>query len=174
MTNPRLAFDLLDRLGLTHRTVEHPAVFTVAESQGLRGQLPGGHTKNLFVKDKADRLVLITAEEDSPVDLNATSKLLGAKGRYSFANADLLMAHLGVEPGSVTPLALVNDTQGAVRFVIEKRLMDHDVINVHPLINTMTTALKRADLIAYLKATGHEVEIAELPHRVLSPDAQPE
>ena len=168
MTQPAPAFALLDKLALAHKTVEHPAVFTVAESQGLRGLLPGGHTKNLFLKDKADRLVLITAEEDSPIDLNAASKLLGAKGRYSFANAELLMAHLGVEPGSVTPLALINDKAGAVRFIIEEKLLDHAIINVHPLINTMTTALKREDLLAYIAATGHEIEALALPHRSLA------
>ncbi|CAN1568747.1 COG3760 Uncharacterized conserved protein [Rhabdaerophilaceae bacterium] len=159
------AFALLDQLGLPHRTVEHAAVFTVAESQSLRGTLPGGHTKNLFTKDKADRLFLITAEEDSPVDLNAASKLLGVKGRLSFASAELMMAHLGVEPGSVTPLGLVHDTTRAVTFVIEKRLLDHAVINVHPLVNTRTTALAREDLISYLRATGHEPLVLELPFR---------
>ena len=163
------AYDLLARLGISYRTVEHPPVFTVTESQTLRGELPGGHTKNLFTKDKADRLFLITAEEDSPVDLNQTSKLLGVKGRLSFANADLLMAHLGVEPGSVTPLALVNDTDRAVTFVIEKKLLDHAIINVHPLINTRTSALAKADLLAYLRATGHEPIVMELPYRSLEP-----
>lgn len=172
MSDPsRAAYDLLDRLGILHRTVEHQAVFTVTESQGLRGELPGGHTKNLFTKDKADRLFLITAEEDSPVDLNATSKLLGVKGRLSFASAELMMRHLGVEPGSVTPLGLVHDTEGAVTFVIEKKLLDHAIINVHPLINTRTTALAREGLLAYLRATGHEPIVMELPYRSAQPDA---
>ena len=169
MTDPsQPAYDLLARLGIAARTVEHPAVFTVAESQSLRGSLPGGHTKNLFTKDKAGRLFLITAEEDSPVDLNQTSKSLGVKGRLSFASAELLMQHLGVEPGSVTPLALVNDVAGAVTFVIEARLLDHAVINVHPLINTRTTALAREDLMRYLRATGHEPLVMALPHRALA------
>ncbi|PPD14488.1 MAG: hypothetical protein CTY25_13615 [Methylobacterium sp.] len=166
------ALALLEKLGIRHRTVEHPPVFTVAESQALRGTLPGGHTKNLFTKDKADRLFLITAEEDSPIDLNATSKLLGTKGRLSFASAELLRAHLGVEPGSVTPLALVNDKAVAVTFILEKRLLEHEIINVHPLINSRTTALKREDLLAYIAATGHKVEVLELPHRALAPEAE--
>lgn len=172
MSNPdpsAKAYALLDRLGISYRTVEHEPVFTVAESQELRGTLPGGHTKNLFVKDKADRLFLITAEEDSPIDLNATSKLLGVKGRLSFANADLLMAHLGVEPGSVTPLALVNDETLAVTFILEKKLAEHAIINVHPLINSRTTALRREDLVAYVEATGHRIMMMELPHRVVDP-----
>jgi Ala-tRNA(Pro) deacylase len=163
------AYALLDRLGIPHRTVEHQPVFTVAESQELRGTLPGGHTKNLFVKDKADRLFLITAEEDSPIDLNATSKMLGVKGRLSFASAELLKAHLGIEPGSVTPLALVNDSEGAVTFILEKKLLEHAIINVHPLINSRTTALKREDLLAYIEATGHGVSALELPHRAIEP-----
>lgn len=163
------AYALLDRLGISCRTVEHQPVFTVAESQELRGTLPGGHTKNLFVKDKADRLFLITAEEDSPIDLNATSKLLGVKGRLSFANAELLKTHLGVEPGSVTPLALVNDEAGAVTFILEKKLLDHAIINVHPLINSRTTALRREDLIAYVEATGHVLQVIALPHRSSDP-----
>lgn len=167
------AIALLDRLGIPHTTTEHEAVFTVAESQALRGTLPGGHTKNLFTKDKADRLFLITAEEDSPIDLNATSKLLGTKGRLSFASAELLMTHLGVEPGSVTPLGLVNDTSCAVTFVIEKRLLDHAVINVHPLTNTRTTALAREDLLTYLRATGHVPLILDLPHRDLAASGHP-
>ncbi|MBN8533530.1 MAG: prolyl-tRNA synthetase associated domain-containing protein [Rhizobiales bacterium] len=172
MTSPdpsAKAYDLLARLGISYRTVEHQPVFTVAESQELRGALAGGHTKNLFVKDKADRLFLITAEEDSPVDLNATSKLLGVKGRLSFANAELLMAHLGVEPGSVTPLALVNDEAGAVTFILERKLLEHAIINVHPLINSRTTALGRDDLVAYIEATGHAVTALDLPHRVIEP-----
>jgi Ala-tRNA(Pro) deacylase len=159
------AFELLDHLGIAHQTVEHPPVFTVQESQALRGILPGGHTKNLFVKDKAERLFLITAEEDSPVDLNATSKLLGVKGRLSFCSAERLLAHLGVKPGSVTPLALVADKGGAVTFIIEKKLLGHAIINVHPLINSRTTALKREDLLAYVRATGHEPSVMELPYR---------
>ncbi|MGL5447706.1 MAG: prolyl-tRNA synthetase associated domain-containing protein [Rhabdaerophilum sp.] len=170
MTHPdpsAKAYALLDRLSISYRTVEHRPVFTVAESQELRGTLPGGHTKNLFVKDKADRLFLITAEEDSPIDLNATSKLLGVKGRLSFASAELLLAHLGVEPGSVTPLALVNDETRAVTFILEKRLTKHTTIHVHPLINSRTTALKRDDLIAYIEATGHTLTVLELPHRAV-------
>lgn len=165
------AYALLAKLGIAHHTVEHPPVFTVAESQELRGTLPGGHTKNLFTKDKADRLFLITAEEDSPIDLNATSKLLGTKGRLSFASAELLREHLGIEPGSVTPLALVNDKAGLVTFILEKRLLEHEIINVHPLVNSRTTALKREELLAYIAATGHAVQAMELPHRVLEPEA---
>lgn len=159
------AFDLLEKLGIACRTIEHPPLFTVEESQALRGSIAGGHTKNLFVKDKAGRLFLITAEEDSPLDLKLIDKVIGAKGRVSFASAEQLLAHLGIAPGSVSPLALVNDKAGAVTFILEKKLLDHAVINVHPLINTRTSALPAEGLLAYCRATGHDPVVLELPHR---------
>lgn len=169
----RPAFALIDRLGIAAETVSHPPLFTVEESRALRGQIAGGHVKNLFLKDKAGRLFLVTAEEDSPLDLKTIDKVIGARGRVSFANAEQLMAHLGVEPGAVTPLALVNDRAGAVSFVIEKRLLDHARINVHPLVNTQTTGLATADLMAYIRATGHEPAILDLPHRQVAGETGP-
>lgn len=162
------AFDLLTRLGIAHETLEHPPLFTVEESRALRGAIPGGHTKNLFVKDKGGSFYLITAEEDSPLDLKTIDKVIGAKGRVSFGSAEQLMACLGVEPGSVTPLALVHDKAGAVHFVLEKKLLDHDRINVHPMINTRTTGMASADLLSFIRATGHEVNVLELPHRAVA------
>ena len=159
------AYDLLARLGIPHRTIEHPPLHTVEESRALRGEIAGGHVKNLFVKDKGGNFFLITAEEDSPLDLKTMDKAIGAKGRVSFASAEQLLAHLGILPGSVSPLALVNDTACAVRFILERKLLDHDVLNVHPLINTRTSSIARDDLIAYVKATGHEITVMELPYR---------
>jgi Ala-tRNA(Pro) deacylase len=160
-------FDLLAKLGIHPTTHEHIALHTVAESRALRVDMPGAHTKNLFVKDKASALYLITAEEDSPLDLKAMDKVIGAKGRLSFGSAEQMMTHLGITPGSVSPLALVNETAGVVRFVIEKKLLSADLINVHPLINTRTTALTPANLLAFLAATGHAPQVAELPYRTL-------
>ena len=97
------AFSLLDQLGIQYQTVEHPPLHTVEESRRLRGELPGGHVKNLFLKDKASRLYLITAEEGSPLDLKTLDKAIGAKGRLSFASAEHLLEHLGILPGSVSP-----------------------------------------------------------------------
>ncbi len=159
------AFELLDRLGIPHTTLEHPPLHTVEESQALRGEIAGGHTKNLFVKDKGGRFFLITAQEDSPLDLKTIDKAIGARGRVSFASAEQLMAHLGILPGSVSPLALVNDTAGAVQFILEKRLLDHTEINVHPLINTLTTTIPTPGLLAYIRASGHEPAILDLPLR---------
>jgi Ala-tRNA(Pro) deacylase len=161
------AFALLARLGIAHTTIEHPPLHTVEESRALRGEIAGGHVKNLFVKDKGGSFYLITAEEDSPLDLKTMDKAIGAKGRVSFASAEQLMTHLGIPPGSVSPLALVNDTAGIVRFVLEKKLLDHTILNVHPLINTRTSSLATDDLLAYISATGHETTVLALPYRSL-------
>lgn len=159
------AYDLLARLGIQHSTIEHPPLHTVEESRALRGEIAGGHVKNLFVKDKGGNFFLITAQEDSPLDLKTMDKVIGAKGRISFASAEQLLAYLGILPGSVSPLALVNDTGCAVRFILERKLLDHDVLNVHPLVNTRTSSIARDDLIAYVKATGHEIAVMDLPYR---------
>jgi len=166
---PRDLFDTLDRLGIRHETVEHPAVFTVEESKRLRGELPGAHVKNLFVKDKKSRLFLISAVEDTRIDLKRVHETIGGSGRVSFGSADLLREVLGVEPGSVTPLAAVNDTAGRVTVILDARLMDHARINVHPLVNTMTTGLSREDLLAFLTTTGHPPQVVAL-HSDASPD----
>jgi Ala-tRNA(Pro) deacylase len=159
------ALALLAHLGIACRTRAHPPLHTVEESRALRGEIAGGHTKNLFLKDKAGSLFLVTAEEDSPLDLKAIDKIIGAKGRLSFATAEQLFAHLGILPGSVSPLALIHDRAARVRFVIERRLLAHAEINVHPLVNTLTSTVPRDGLLAYIRATGHEPEIHDLPHR---------
>src|SRR6266849_7243955 len=101
--SPDELFAYLDRLGVAHSTVTHPPLFTVEQSQALRGTIPGGHTKNLFLKDKKDALFLVTALEDATIELKSLHRVLGASGRFSFGSADLLRDTLGVEPGSVTP-----------------------------------------------------------------------
>lgn len=154
---------LLDRLGIATRTTEHEAVFTVAQSRGIKGSLPGGHTKNLFVKDRKGRLFLVTAEAEARIDLKRLHEAIGGSGRVSFGSADLLREVLGVEPGSVTPLAALNDRDGRVTVVLDRTLMGLDPVNVHPLRNTATTALSAADLVAFLEATGHRPTIASLP-----------
>ncbi|MCZ8099979.1 MAG: prolyl-tRNA synthetase associated domain-containing protein [Burkholderiales bacterium] len=162
---PRSAQDLFrafDAIGIRHDTVEHPAVFTVEESKRLRGELPGAHVKNLFVKDKKSRLFLISAVEDTQIDLKRIHETIGGSGRVSFGSADLLREALGVEPGSVTPLAAINDVTGRVTVVLDERLMEHDRINVHPLVNTMTTGVSKADLLAFLEWTGHKPVIAAI------------
>lgn len=156
--SPQDLFAFLDRLGVRHATVTHPPLFTVADSQILRGQIAGGHTKNLFLKDKAGTLFLVVANEDAHIDLKSIHHRIHSK-RVSFGSTELLMQHLGVPPGSVTPFAAINDTRGAVSVVLDAAMMRHEVLNFHPLINTMTTSIAARDLVTFLTATGHEPRI---------------
>ena len=160
--SPEELFAFLDRLGIAHKTVTHPALFTVEQSQALRGTIPGGHTKNLFVKDKKDTIFLLVAPEDAALELKSMHRLLGASGRFSFGSADLMRELLGVEPGSVTPFGVINDTGARVNVVLDRAMMKSEILNYHPLVNTMTTSIASADLVAFLQATGHEPRIETL------------
>jgi len=162
---PDQLFAALDALGIAYRTVKHPPLFTVEQSQALRGQIPGGHTKNLFLRDKKYELYLVVAEEDADIDLKSLHRRLGTHGRFSFGSADLLREVWGVEPGAVTPFGAINDAQGRVTVVLDATLMAHDSLNFHPLVNTMTTSIKRDDLVKFLRATGHEPRIERLSGR---------
>jgi Ala-tRNA(Pro) deacylase len=157
--SPDDLFAFLDRLNIAHATVRHPPLFTVEESQSLRGQIAGGHTKNLFLKDKRGALFLVTALEDAEIDLKSLHRRLGASGRFSFGSAEQMRETLGVEPGSVTPFGIVNDTQGRVTIVLDAAMMAQATLNFHPLVNTMTTSIGRDDLVRFLAATGHTARI---------------
>lgn len=148
-------FALLDGLGIKHGTADHAPVFTVAESVALREEIAGGHTKNLFVKDKKDRYFLLTVEENAVVDLKQVHNIIGASGRVSFGRPEKLMEYLGVAPGSVTAFGVINDTGGNVTLVLDADLMTHEIINCHPLSNDATTSIGRDDLIRFVEATGH-------------------
>lgn len=160
----------LDALGLKTMTHRHPPVFTVEESKRLRGKLTGGHCKSLFLKDKADQIWLVVALEDRPVDLKRLRRQLAAKKTLSFGSPELLMALLGVTPGSVTPFGVVNDRTGRVQVVLEKRMMAYDPLNYHPLVNDQTTAISPGDLIVFLRDTGHEPRILDFDEAPLSSD----
>lgn len=162
---PQQLHDYLQKLGLEVKTVEHPPLFTVADSQELRGEIPGGHTKNLFLKDKKDNFFLVTVEEDAVVDLKSIHHLLGAASRVSFGKPEKLMEYLGVIPGAVTVFGAVNDREHKVEVVLDAALMEHDIINGHPLTNEATTSIRREDLLAFLKATGHEARILAVSER---------
>jgi Ala-tRNA(Pro) deacylase len=151
----------LAELGIEATTVDHPPVFTVEQAREHTAHLPGGHCKNLFLKDKKDRLWLVTCLDERKVDLNALSKRLGA-ARFSFGRAELLREVLGVEPGSVTPLAIVNDGAGRVTHVIDAGLLAHEVVNCHPLRNDATTAIRGEDLLRFVRAAGHEPVVVDL------------
>jgi Ala-tRNA(Pro) deacylase len=162
MLDPQQLFARLDQLGITHRTVEHPPVFTVEEAKALRGNLSGHHIKNLFLRNKKEDRWLVVALEDRAIDLKRLGEVLGA-GRLSFGSADRLKRTLGVEPGSVTPLALINDRAQAVRLVLDRGVADGGPVNAHPLVNTMTTALSAADLLRFFAATGHTPRWLDFP-----------
>ena len=155
-------FALLDRLGIASTTYEHRAVFTVAESHDVKAQLPGGHSKNLLLKDKKDRLFLVVAEGDAAIDLKSIHEKIGGSGRVTFAKPDVMLDLLGVTPGSVTPFGLINDGEARITVVLDDVMMRHDILNFHPLENTATTSVAAGDLIKFLRATGHEPQIVQV------------
>jgi len=156
---PDQLFAALDALAIKHTTVKHPPLFTVEQSRALRGQIPGGHTKNLFLRDKKHALFLVVAEEEADIELKGLHRMLGANGRFSFGSSDLLREVWGVEPGAVTPFGAINDTAGRVIVVLDKAMLAHATLNFHPLVNTMTTSIARDDLIRFLESTGHSPRI---------------
>ncbi|MSO74741.1 MAG: prolyl-tRNA synthetase associated domain-containing protein [Alphaproteobacteria bacterium] len=147
-------FDKLRSLGIETTTLKHPPVFTVEEARAHYAHLPGGHCKSLFLKDKKDRLYLLVALDSRPIELNAIGKTIGS-ARLSFGRPDLLMAVLGVSPGSVTPFALINDRERQVTVVLDAGMMRETVLNYHPLTNEATTAIRPADLRRFIAACGH-------------------
>ena len=156
---PAELHDYLKNLGIEVKTVEHPPLFTVADSQSLRGEIAGGHTKNLFLKDKKDNFFLVTVDEDAVVDLKTIHQTIGAASRVSFGKPEKLMEYLGVVPGGVTVFGAVNDTEHNVQIILDANLMKNDIVNGHPLTNEATTSIRRDDLLRFLAATGHEPRI---------------
>ncbi|HML09535.1 MAG TPA: prolyl-tRNA synthetase associated domain-containing protein [Stellaceae bacterium] len=161
---PDQLFAAFDRLGIAHKTYTHPPVFTVEEAKSLRGVLPGGHCKSLFLKDKKAGLWLVVALEECRVDLKALADRLSAP-RFSFGAAELLYGVLGVRPGSVTPFAAINDSDRRVTVVLQRAMLAHDPLNYHPLENDRTTAVTPGDLVRFLEACGHSPLVADIPER---------
>lgn len=156
-------FARFDALGIVHRTVEHPAIFTVEEGRDYKRDMPGGHSKNLFVKDKKGALTLVTALSETRVDLVGLGKAIGAKGRLSFGRPDLMTETLGVIPGAVTPFALINDSAKALsRVILDKALFAHDPVWFHPLENTASTAVSPEGLLRFVESCGFSPEIRDL------------
>lgn len=151
----------LDELGLACQTHHHPAAHTVEESKAMRGDLPGTHCKNLFLKDKKQALWLLVVHEDAPINLKEIKTKIGSN-HLSFAKPELLMEVLGVTPGSVTPFALINDTDHRVNVILDSQMMQDDLVNYHPLSNTMTTALSPDDLRRFISFCGHDFREVEL------------
>jgi Ala-tRNA(Pro) deacylase len=166
MTSEEL-FAFFDAHSVDHATLEHPAVFRVGEASPELEALPGGHTKNLFLRDQKGALWLVSALQSTIIDLKALPAIIGS-GRLSFGKAELLEAVLGVTPGSVTAFALVNDRERSVRFVLDKALAAADPVNFHPLRNTATTAVSQAGFRRFLAALEIEpmvVDFKTLAHR---------
>lgn len=157
-------FARFDELGIAHKTYVHAPVFTVQEAAALYDSQPGGHTKNLFLKDRKDGLWLVVCRDELRVDLNGLSKVLDAP-RFSFGSAELLLETLGVIPGSVTPFAIVNDTANKVNVVLDEGMFTFDVLNFHPLRNDRTTAIASSDLPRFIRACHHEPRIITIPER---------
>ena len=153
-------FAFLDTHDIDHNTNDHAPVFTVEESAAIKADMPGAHTKNLFLKDKSGRFFLICAEAYATVKVNRLHPALGCK-RLSFGKPEPLLEFLGVTPGSVTLFGVLNDKESQVTLVIDKTLADGDIVNFHPLLNDATTAISSADMIRFAKATGHDPVIMD-------------
>lgn len=152
----------LDALGVTYTIYQHAAVFTVEESAELHAELLGAHTKNLFLKDASGQFWLVTVPHDARVDLKALPAVIGSK-KLSFGKSDDMERLLGVTPGSVTPLAALNDIGGGVRVVIDTRLTNEAIVNVHPLRNTATISLSSDALLRALAHWEHDPLITVVP-----------
>jgi Ala-tRNA(Pro) deacylase len=160
--SPQQLFDYLSNLGIAVTTITHRPLHTVADSKLLRGEIPGGHTKNLFLKDRKDQYFLLTVDEDAVVELKTIHTVIGAAGKVSFGRAEALLELLGVVPGAVTLFGAVNDKEGRVKVFLDSGLMANDIINGHPLTNDATTSIGAQDLIKFLNATGHQPNILKL------------
>jgi Ala-tRNA(Pro) deacylase len=162
--SPASEHDLMTRLaglGIETTTMRHAAMHTVEESRQIRGDLPGGHCKSLFLKDKKSQIWLVVALEDRKIDLKELPKRIGS-GRLSFGKPELLLEVLGVHPGSVTPFALINDPDHQVNVVLDADMLQHEPLNYHPLHNEATTAISAADLKRFIEATGHTCNEVDL------------
>jgi Ala-tRNA(Pro) deacylase len=151
----------LDQLGIAYTTHRHPPVLTVEEARAHTGHLPGGHCKNLFLKDRKGGLWLLVCDAERRVDVNRLAKAIGS-ARLSFAKAELLAEVLGMIPGAVTPFALINDAQHRVQPLLDRAMLEQDLLNYHPLTNAATTTIASADLVHFIEAGGHEVRIVDL------------
>ncbi len=156
-------FEFLDGLGIEHRTVEHKPIFTVEEGREFKVSMPGGHSKNLFLKDKKDRLFLAVAHCDTAVDIVGYGRTAGSKGRLSFGKPDLMTATMGVIPGAVTPFALVNQTARAItEIAVDEALLRWPTVWFHPLENNASTAVSPEGLLKFIRACGFEPRIINL------------
>jgi Ala-tRNA(Pro) deacylase len=162
----------LSDLGIAARTVSHPPLFTVEQSQALRGEIAGAHTKNLFLKDKKGALFLVVAREEAGIDLKRLHERIGASSRLSFGKPELLLDTLGVTPGAVTVFGLINDRDARINVIVDSGLLESEKINCHPLVNTATTTIAAGDLLAFVAATGHTAKVIDLDGQRQPPDCK--
>lgn len=160
-TSPDTLLARLDELGIAYDLHTHPPLFTVEDSKALRGDLPGGHCKNLFLRDRKGAMWLVVCLEDRRIDLKALGALLGGV-RLSFGSPDRLMRTLGVIPGAVSPFALINDTEMSVTVILDAEMMDLSPLNFHPLSNEMTVAVTPDALTRFVDACGHAPQVIDL------------
>lgn len=152
---------ILSNIGIEYTTHEHPAVFTVEEAARHQGGIQGVHSKNLFLKDKKKHLFLVVTLADKPIKIKELAKKIGAKS-LSFGKPDLLMEALGVSPGSVTPFAAANIEEHKVTVILDEEMMENDLLNFHPLVNTATTTIAPKDLIKFLEHCHGSPEIIRI------------
>ncbi len=168
-TSPQDLIGRLELLGIATTSFTHAPVFTVEEAKALRGELPGAHIKNLFLRNKKGRMWLLTCLEDRPIDLKRLGEALGS-GRLSFGSAERLRRYLGVEPGSVTPFAVINDRDAEVQMILDRDLVEPQILNAHPLVNSMTTSIAAVDLLRFLEAERHPPRLLDMAE-VAKPEA---
>ncbi len=159
-TTPQKLLAVLDGLGIPYDLHHHRAVFTVAESEEVDGKIPGTHCRNLFLRDKKKNNFLVVLQNATEVDIKKLPDLIGSD-RLSFGSSERLWEYLGVRPGSVCPYSIINDTGGQVKICLDKSMMETDLVNYHPLLNTMTIGVKPADLIRFIENCGHVAHIVD-------------
>lgn len=157
---PQELFTYFDQLGIQHSTVEHKPLFTVEDGRDLWDKFPGLHCKNLFIKDKKDKIWLVVMPGDKRADLGKLEKRVGG-ARFSFGKPELLLEVLGMTPGSVTPFALINDTQKRVTVIFDEDMMKAEQVNFHPLHNAASTTIRTADLLKFAKSLGYEPVVVD-------------
>lgn len=158
-------FEQFDALGIAHRTIEHPPLYTVEQSKQLRGDLSGAHSKNLFLRNKKGKMWLLTCLEYRQLDLKTFRHHIGSSA-LSFCSPERLMRYLGVIPGAVTPFAVINDHAAAVQVLLDSALLDINPLNFHPLDNTKTTAIAPADLLKFLDAANHTPHLVNFEEQI--------
>ena len=156
-------YKFLDSINVSYERFDHPAVYTVSEAKKLSPEMDGASTKNLFLRDKKGiRHFLVVVPQDKQVDLKELSSILEAS-RLSFASPDRLKKYLGIEPGSVSILALLNDPEKTVEVFVDNELWNAEIILCHPLVNTSTLAITLNGIKQFLEKTGHNLTLVEIP-----------